>query len=67
VGRAVLPCFIADGDPRLRRLADLPADRAVPVWVACHEDLIAVPRLSAVRHALLEALSARQARLMGGG
>ncbi|MCA0872130.1 LysR family transcriptional regulator [Seohaeicola saemankumensis] len=67
VGRAVLPCFIADGDPRLRRLADLPVDRAVPVWVACHEDLIAVPRLSAVRHALLEALGARQARLMGGG
>lgn len=65
IGRAVLPCFIADGDPRLRRIADLPADRSVPVWVACHEDLIAVPRLSAVRHELLEAMDARRVQLLG--
>ena len=66
-GRAVLPAFIADGDARLRRIARLPADMAVPVWVACHEDLIEVPRLKAVRGQLVAALKTAAPRLSGPG
>jgi DNA-binding transcriptional LysR family regulator len=64
-GRAILPCFVATGDPRLNRVGELPDDCRVPIWVACHEDLTGVPRLSAIRQYLLEALGTRQEELLG--
>lgn len=64
-GRVLLPCFIGDGDPRIQRVETLPDQTAVPVWVACHEDLIAVPRLTAVRERLVHALSEQAGRLAG--
>lgn len=46
-GVAVLPCFLGDGDPALRRLAS-----AVPViheiWLLVHGDLRRTPRVKAV-------------------
>jgi len=64
-GRTVLPCFVASGDPRLQRVDELPDDCHVPIWVACHEDLISVPRLNAVRKYLVEALIDRRQQLAG--
>lgn len=59
-GRALLPSFIADGDPRLRKDegGDAP-DFTVPLWVACHEDMSTMPRLRTVRRNLVQALEAR--------
>ncbi|GGH25417.1 DNA-binding transcriptional regulator, LysR family [Cribrihabitans marinus] len=63
-GKALLPCFVARGDPRLQRLpADLPDDLATPVWVACHEDLANVPRLNRLRRLLCDALAENAALL----
>ncbi|MCX7646536.1 MAG: LysR family transcriptional regulator [Rhodobacteraceae bacterium] len=65
-GRAVIPCVLGDGDPRLVRL-DTGGERvSVPVWVASHADLADAPRLSAVRRRLGAALRADAARLAGG-
>jgi DNA-binding transcriptional LysR family regulator len=64
-GRTILPCFVAAGDSRLNRVGELPDDCRVPIWVACHEDLTGVPRLSAIRRYLLEALNARRDDLLG--
>lgn len=64
-GRALLPCVLGDGDPRLRRLEGQFPQVAVPVWVASHADLADAPRLAAVRARLAEALRADAARLRG--
>lgn len=64
-GRAILPCILGDGDPRLVRLAGLVAEIAVPVWVACHADLADAPRLAAVRARLAAALRGEADRLRG--
>ncbi|MDH3264369.1 MAG: LysR family transcriptional regulator [Paracoccaceae bacterium] len=64
-GKAILPCVLGDGDPRLKRLEGQLPDIAVPVWVASHADLADAPRLAAVRARLAEALRADAARLKG--
>jgi len=63
-GRAVLPCIIGDGDPRLARILPRPVV-SVPLWVASHADLAAVPRLDALRRRLARGLAARSERLAG--
>ncbi|MEP2530530.1 LysR family transcriptional regulator [Shimia sp.] len=65
LGRAVLPCCVADYVPGLRRL-DRPGDLpSVPIWVACHEDMANVSRVAAVRRFLVSGLVARAAALAG--
>lgn len=64
-GRAVLPCILGDGDPRLvRREADMPPF-SVPIWVASHADLADSPRLAAVRSRLVAGLRGMADRLRG--
>lgn len=66
IGKAVLPCFIAQSDPRLRLVqSDQPDDLMVPLWVACHEELATVPRLHRVRRLLYDALSRSEDLLAG--
>ncbi len=64
-GKALLPCVLGDGDPRLTRLEGTLPEFAVPIWVASHADLADAPRLSAVRARLAEALRADASRLRG--
>ncbi|MCF6231912.1 MAG: LysR family transcriptional regulator [Rhodobacteraceae bacterium] len=64
-GRVVLPCFVGDQDLRLQRLEELPKSFYLPVWVACHEELIGVARIRAVRRHLVQALGARADLLAG--
>lgn len=64
LGRAVLPCFLGDAESRLVRLTPHPV-ASVPLWVASHADLAAVPRLEALRRRLARALAARGALLSG--
>ena len=64
-GRAVLPCFVGDREPRLRRLGQVPEAFSVPIWVACHEELNGVARLRAVRQHLVCAFRERTDKLAG--
>ncbi|ABC80752.1 LysR family transcriptional regulator [Anaeromyxobacter dehalogenans] len=47
LGAAVLPCFVADGDPALVRL-DGPEPPSYDLWLLVHGDLRRVPRVRAV-------------------
>ncbi len=67
LGRAVLPCILGDGDPRLLRIEHAMPEIAVDIWVASHTDLANVPRIRAVREHLAEALAARASELRGAG
>ena len=64
-GRAILPCVLGDGDPRLVRLDGMMRPAAVDVWVASHVDLAEVPRIRAVRNLIVRALDLDRARLLG--
>ncbi len=59
VGRSLLPCLIAETDPRLQRLDGAGCDLTVPLWVGCHVDLADVARIAALRTSLREALARR--------
>lgn len=52
-GIAVLPCFIGDPDPRLRRLESLAPRVAVPLWVARHADAVQTQHMHTVQSELL--------------
>ncbi|MCV2881039.1 LysR family transcriptional regulator [Actibacterium sp. XHP0104] len=65
LGRGVLPCVLADGDARLERVGEVDSGAAVPIWVACHSDMIAVPRIARARGLLAEELARDSARLLG--
>ncbi|TCL09314.1 LysR family transcriptional regulator [Shimia isoporae] len=64
LGKAILPCVIADIDPRLVRLDDggLPS---APIWVANHVDMAGVSRIEATRRYLLDGLGNMSGRLAG--
>ena len=64
MGRAILPCCLADHDDRLIRLQDVPL-LSVPIWVASHADLADAPRLRTLRLQLAEALRQRALMLAG--
>lgn len=62
LGRALLPCLVAERDPRLRRLPD-PAGEPLPqreLWLLLHAELRSLPRTAAVA-AWLERLLAAPA------
>lgn len=63
-GRAVLPCVLGDGDPRLERL-DIARFAPIPLWVASHADLADTPRLLRIRRYMAEALGQQAALLRG--
>ena len=52
LGRAILPCFLAETDPRLTRQDFRLPDLSVDIWVASHSDLATIPRIRAVREHL---------------
>ena len=57
LGAGILPRFIGDPDPDLRRLIDLP-DEDVALWLLTHEDIRATARVRAFMESMHEALSA---------
>lgn len=65
MGMAVLPCVVGDADARLCRVPAAMPPMAVDLWVACHADLEAVPRIRAVRSFLVAGLGRLRARLLG--
>jgi DNA-binding transcriptional LysR family regulator len=65
-GVALLPCVIADGDPRLVRVkSEVPP--AQDLFLATHRDLAAVPRIRATLAFLAEIARRGAKRLAGTG
>lgn len=65
LGLAALPCGLADLEPDLVRVAPLPDDFTLDLWLLTHEDLRQTARIRAFLDFLAEAL-AREAPLLEG-
>ena len=64
-GLALLPCYLGDPEPRLRRLGGVISDVFADQWLLVHRDLRALPRVRAVMDALIE-LFQRERPLLEG-
>jgi len=64
VGVALLPCVIADPDPRLVRVPSAPAP-VQDLWLVTHRDLARVPRIRATLEFLTETARRAARRLAG--
>jgi DNA-binding transcriptional LysR family regulator len=64
-GLAVLPCYLADGDPALRRIGSVLGEVAADQWLLVHRDLRALPRVRAVMDALTELFREERAAIEG--
>lgn len=65
VGRAVLPCYLADGDPALTRIDEPLPELATELWLLTHPDLRRVARIRAFMAFVAKALAERTALLDG--
>lgn len=65
IGLAPLPCVIADRDPGLVRVASLPDDFALDLWLLTHEDLRRTARIRAFLDFLADAVAAEAPLLEG--
>lgn len=66
LGRAVLPCYLADAEPGLVRLDGPIPELATELWLLTHPDLRRVARIRAFMAFVAGALESRRARLAGG-
>ncbi len=64
LGVVLLPCYIADGDPALRRL-DGPDPPSLEIWLLVHGDLRRTPRVRAVIDWLDELVTRARPALLG--
>ncbi|WP_136253292.1 LysR family transcriptional regulator [Onishia niordana] len=64
-GVAVLPCYLADADPRLVRLGEPVPLLATDLWLLTHPDLRRVARIRALLDFIAEAVREREALLRG--
>jgi DNA-binding transcriptional LysR family regulator len=66
-GLAVMPCYLADQDPRLRRVGGVLPEITSEQWLLVHRDLRALPRVRAVMDALVELFQRHRHLLEGHG
>ena len=66
-GLAVLPCYLGDQDPALRRVGGGLAEVSTDQWRLVHRDLRALPRGRAVMEALVELFQRHRSLLEGRG
>jgi len=64
-GYAILPCYLGDADPQLKRVGGVIADVFADQWLLVHRDLRALPRVRAVMDAVVE-LFQRERPLLEG-
>jgi len=64
VGVGVLPCFLGDAEPTLRRVIEEPIGKT-EVWLVVHPDMARVSRVRAVIDFLVEAISLHERALTG--
>jgi len=66
-GLAVLPCYLADGDPELVRHGEPIAALATDLWLLTHPDLRKTARIRAFSEFVADAVKTRHGRLAGAG
>jgi len=64
-GLAVLPCYLGDADPALRRIGAILSEVTVDQWLLVHRDLRALPRVRAVMDALVRLFQEERGALEG--
>jgi DNA-binding transcriptional LysR family regulator len=64
-GLAVLPCYLGDGDPKLRRIGAPLKEVVAEQWLLVHRDLRALPRVRAVMDAIIRLFHDERALLEG--
>jgi DNA-binding transcriptional LysR family regulator len=64
-GLAVLPCYLGDGDPALRRLGPILDEVKADQWLLVHRDLRALPRVRAVMDSLIDLFEEERAVIEG--
>ncbi|HVZ00522.1 MAG TPA: LysR family transcriptional regulator [Dongiaceae bacterium] len=64
-GLAVLPCYLADGDPGLRRIGAPLREVVAEQWLLVHRDLRGLPRVRAVMDAIIRLFHDERALLEG--
>jgi molybdate transport repressor ModE-like protein len=65
IGRAILPCFLGDTEPALRRLGEPLDALETGLWLLVHPDLRRAARIRAVLGSLTEALAGMRGRFAG--
>jgi DNA-binding transcriptional LysR family regulator len=66
-GVTVLPCYLGDGDPALRRIGPVLDGVAADQWLLVHRDLRTLPRVRAVMDALVALFQDERAAFEGHG
>jgi DNA-binding transcriptional LysR family regulator len=66
-GLAVLPCYLGDGDPALRRIGPVLKDVAADQWLLVHRDLRDLARVRAVIDALVRLFQEERDAIEGRG
>jgi DNA-binding transcriptional LysR family regulator len=64
-GLAVLPCYLGDGDPALRRVGPILKDVAADQWLLVHRDLRDLARVRAVIDVLVRLFHEERGALEG--
>ena len=64
-GVAVLPCYLGDADPALRRITPLLDEVAVDQWLLVHRDLRTLPRVRSVMDALVRLFQEERGAIEG--
>jgi len=64
-GLAVLPCYMGDAEPELRRVGGVLSEVWTDQWLLVHEDLRALPRVRSAMDGLIELFHAERATLEG--
>lgn len=64
-GLAVLPCYLGDPDPALRRVGGVIEDVTVDQWLLVHRDLRSLPRVRAVMDAMIDLFQRHKPLLEG--
>jgi DNA-binding transcriptional LysR family regulator len=64
-GLAVMPCYLADQDPRLRRVGGVLPEITTEQFLLVHRDLRALPRVRAVMDALVDLFQRHRLLLEG--
>jgi DNA-binding transcriptional LysR family regulator len=64
-GLAVLPCYLGDPDPALKRVGGVVPEVFADQWLLVHRDLRALPRVRAVMDAVVDLFQRERALLEG--
>lgn len=65
-GRALLPCYLGEGSPGIRRVGDVLPDVRTELWCVIHPDLRSSARVRAFRDMAVQWARQQQTLFMGG-